>query len=40
MIATRTIGLYRLDIYPLTFGRARLGIAYPADNETDYVDTW
>lgn len=40
MIAIRTVDGYRLDVFALTYGRARMGIAFPADNETDYVDVW
>ena len=30
----------RVDVYPLTFGRARLSTAPTLDDETFYLDSW
>jgi hypothetical protein len=30
----------RVDVYPITFGRARIGIAATADDRTFYLDVF
>lgn len=39
LIFSRMVGNNRIDVMPLTYGRARIGVANKDDRMT-YLDTW